>query len=156
MNSDQKQSSKFDACIPSNWDERFTDLAQFVAEWSKDPSTKVGAVIVNDQRQVLSLGYNGFPRGVFDLESRYSDRDQKLKFVAHAERNALDNAFSDVRGATLYTTLCPCNECAKSIIQRGIRRVVAHKFTDLVQRERFNAEITEQMFHEAGVALDLI
>lgn len=144
-----------DVTLHTNWDIRFLQLADHVANWSKDPSTKVGAVIANDQHQVLSLGYNGFPRGVTDLKSRYEDRPTKLLFVAHAERNALDNAFTDVRGATLYTTLCPCNECAKSIIQRGIRRVIS--YTPPADKfEVFNVKTTLTMFKEAGVQILLI
>lgn len=144
-----------DFIIHTNWDMRFLDLAKHVASWSKDPSTKVGAVIVNDSNQVLSLGYNGFPRGVEDRMSRYEDRETKLLFVAHAERNALDNAFVDVRGATLYTTLCPCNECAKSIVQKGIRRVVSYSPPyDIVLK--FNVGTTRILFREAGVELVLI
>lgn len=145
-----------DTIITSDWDVKFLELASYVSLWSKDPSTKVGAVIANDQKQVLSLGYNGFPRGVDDWASRYEDREMKLLYVAHAERNALDNAFTDVRGATMYTSLCPCNECAKSIIQRGIKRVVARSFPTETQKQRFNADVTLAMFGEAGVELLLV
>jgi dCMP deaminase len=140
----------------TDWDTRFLVLADHVSGWSKDPSTKVGAVIVNADKQVLSLGYNGFPRGVSDDANRYIDRPLKHLFVAHAERNALDNAFTDVRGATLYATLCPCNECAKSIIQRGIKRVVAHPFEDHAQEFKFNFHITTTMLSEANVELVLL
>lgn len=109
------------------WDARFFNLAKHVSEWSKDPSTKVGAVIVNDFKQVISIGYNGFPRGIFDTDSRYSDRGVKHLFVVHAERNALDNAFTDVRGCSMYITHFPCNECMKSIVQRGIKRIITPK-----------------------------
>lgn len=87
---------KKDITYHTNWDIRFLELASHVSTWSKDPNTKVGAVIANENRQVLSLGYNGFPRGVEDKKSRYEDRATKLLFVAHAERNALDNAFVDL------------------------------------------------------------
>lgn len=106
------------------WDRRFFDLAKQVSSWSKDPSTQVGAVIVNQYRQVLSLGYNGFPRKIFDSEGRYENRACKHAFVVHAERNALDNAFTDLRGATMYVTHFPCNECVKGIVQKGIERIV--------------------------------
>lgn len=111
----------------ADWDKRFFELAKHISEWSKDPSTKVGAVIVNDKRQVISIGYNGFPRGIFDTDSRYENRGTKHLFVIHAERNALDNAFTDVVGCTMYVTHFPCNECMKSIVQRGIKRIVAPK-----------------------------
>lgn len=141
--------------IVSSWDKKFLNLAKFISTWSKDPSTKVGAVIANEHHQVLSLGYNGFPRGVEDIESRYNDRDVKLLYVAHAERNALDNAYTDVRGATLYTSLCPCNECAKSIIQRGIKRVVTHP-PPIDKVEVFKMHVTTQMFDEASVHLLIV
>ena len=130
------------------WDERFLKLSQHVAQWSKDPRTKVGACIVNDDKQVIGLGYNGIPRGVIDLESRYEDRETKLLLVAHAERNALDNCFVSPKGSTLYVTHPPCNECAKSIIQRGIKRVVAVADNSRVQD---NPKVTKLMFAEAGV-----
>lgn len=139
----------------TDWNQRFLDLSFHVAGWSKDPSTQVGAVIVNSDKQVLSMGYNGFPRGVADLPNRYENRDIKLMFVAHAERNALDNAFMDVRGATMYSTLCPCNECTKSIIQRGIKKVITKKY-DEEYSKRFNFDITNTMFLEAGVQLEFV
>lgn len=110
--------------VLDKWDLRFMDLALHVADWSKDPSTRVGSVIVAPDRRVLSLGYNGFPRGVNDLEERLNDRPTKYAFVSHAERNALDNVETSMRGCTLYATLQPCAECTKSIIQKGITRVV--------------------------------
>ena len=140
----------------TDWNQRFMDLAHHVAGWSKDPSTKVGAVIVNDKKQVLSMGYNGFPRGVYDCKERYNDRPTKLLFVAHAERNALDNAHADVDGATLYSTLYPCSECAKGIIQRGIKQVITSKELYDEQAIRFNFNSSKIMFEEAGVEVLLI
>lgn len=139
----------------TDWDWRFLDLASHVAGWSKDPSTKVGAVIVNDKRQVLGMGYNGFPRGVNDFAPRYENREAKLMFVAHAERNALDNTFADSEGATLYSTLFPCTDCAKGIIQRGIKRVVTTEPSE-TQWQRFNCEFSKIMFEEAGVELVVV
>lgn len=111
----------------NKWDERFMQMAALVSSWSKDPSTKVGAVIVNDQKQILSVGYNGFPRGVYDDPTRYENREVKHNFVVHAERNALDNAFTEVKGSYLYTTHFPCHECAKSIVQKGIKKIFTPK-----------------------------
>lgn len=109
----------------AKWDARFIALAEHVAGWSKDPSTKVGAVIVDEQRRVIALGYNGFPRGVDDAPERYADRAIKYPMVVHAELNAILNALGPVEGCTLYVTpLAPCAECAKAIIQSGIRRVI--------------------------------
>jgi dCMP deaminase len=137
----------------SKWSKRFMDLAEHIADWSYDPSTKVGAVVVDDRNRIISIGYNGFPRGVKDLEKRYEDRPTKHLFVAHAERNALDNSPMSVEGCTMYVPLLPCNECAKSIIQRGIKKVVSYA---PVREDSFNWEITKQMFKESGVTLCLI
>lgn len=132
----------------TDWHKRFLDLCEHVATWSKDPSTKLGSVIVDDKKRVVSIGYNGFPRGVEDLEERYEDRPTKYLFVAHAERNALDNAPMMVDNCTMYVTLLPCNECAKSIIQKGITKVVTYRPT---REDVFNWNITLTMFKEAGV-----
>ena len=138
----------------TDWDERFLNLADHVSQWSKDPRTKVGAVIVDQKKRVISLGYNGFPRGVEDTPERYDDRPTKHLFVAHAERNALDNSPMSVEGCTLYVPLMPCSECAKSIIQRGIARVVS--YVPAREGVNFNWDITETMFAEAGVELFLL
>lgn len=137
--------------ITGKWHKRFYKLALHVAEWSKDPSTKVGACIVNQDRQIISVGFNGFPRGIFDFAKRYEDKETKYLFVSHAERNALDNAFTSVEGATLYTTLFPCNECAKGIIQKGIKTVV----TPMPDKSRTHNyyDITLRMFREAEITV---
>ena len=132
----------------TDWHKRFLDLCEHVATWSKDPSTKLGSVIVDDKKRIVSVGYNGFPRGVEDFEERYENRPTKYLFVAHAERNALDNAPMMVDNCTMYVTLLPCNECAKSIIQKGIKRVVTYRPT---REDVFNWNITLTMFKEAGV-----
>lgn len=137
-----------------DWDHRFLDLAEHIAQWSKDPRTKVGCVVVDEKKRIVSIGYNGFPRGVDDDPDRYEDRDTKLLFVAHAERNALDNAPLSVEGCTMYVPLMPCNECAKSIVQKGITKVVAYRPES--DYNRFNWDITKKMFEEAGVTLDLL
>ena len=138
----------------ADWNKRFLDLAEHVASWSKDPRTKVGAVVVDEKKRVVSLGYNGFPRGVLDIDSRYNDRDTKHLFVAHAERNALDNAPLMVDGCTLYVSLLPCNECAKSIIQKGIIKVVT--YVPDRDGKRFGWDTTLMMFEEAGVEIEYV
>jgi dCMP deaminase len=138
----------------AKWDKRFLELARSTAKWSQDPSTQVGAVIATRDNRILSLGYNGFPRGVEDNKSRYEDRPLKLKLVCHAERNALDNAHFDVGGATLYSTLFTCNECAKSVIQRGIRKVVSP--TPVMENNVFNWEEALLMYNEAGIKFQFI
>lgn len=138
-----------------NWDRKFVGLAHHISSWSKDPSTKVGAVIVGDRQRVLSLGYNGFPRGIRDLPSRLNDRPLKYQFTAHAERNALDQAECSVHGATIYVTAPPCAECAKSIIQRSIARVVATEMDrDFMARWAESFAFTSAMFAEAGVSYE--
>lgn len=138
----------------NEWDNRFMDVAELVASWSKDPRTKVGSVIVDDHKRIIGVGFNGFPRGVVDDPDRYVDRDTKLKFVAHAERNALDNCPISTEGATLYATLLPCCDCAKGIIQKGIKRVVTmHPAED---KPDFHFDVTKTMFEEAGIELTFL
>ncbi len=142
----------------TKWIFRYMRLAEQVATWSKDPSTKVGAIIVGNRGQIISQGYNGFPRGVKDLEERYQDRPTKYKYVVHAEMNAILNALyngSAVVGATLYVHALPvCNECAKAIIQSGIAHVVMD--TKINERWEEAWAITKRMFDEAGVTYEFI
>lgn len=132
------------------WDDRFMDLAKFVAMWSKDPSTQVGCVIVRNDKTVASMGFNGFPRGVGDDRGRYNDRDTKLRFVVHAEANAVVGARASVEGMTAYCTFFPCCECAKLLIQAGIKEVVVP--SDVApERYRESMAAAKDMFAEAGV-----
>lgn len=142
------------------WDLRFLELAHHVATWSRDPSTKVGAVVVDDFQTVKGMGYNGFPRGVNDTPARYDDRETKYKFIVHAEVTALINANSSVRGCTLYvwpTLMIPpsCPECCKSIIQHGIRRIVCYD-VPTTGRWQDMAPISQTMLSEAGVTISTI
>jgi len=110
------------------WDRRFLELARYIAEWSKDPSTRCGAVIVRPDRTIASLGYNGFPRGTDDDPDLYANRETKYARVVHAEMNAILACAERPSGMTLYTFSrgwgpC-CDRCAAHIIQAGIRRVV--------------------------------
>lgn len=135
------------------WTLRYFEIAELVSTWSKDPSTKVGAIIVGDKGQIIAQGYNGFPRGVEDRQERYDQREIKYKFVVHAEMNAILNALyngSSVVGASIYIHNLPvCQECAKAIIQAGIARV----FIDTSVNERWGEawEISKTMFNESGV-----
>jgi len=139
------------------WDRRFLDLAAHIGAWSKDPSTKVGAVIVRPDRTIASIGYNGFPRGVDDLPERYDDREQKYLMVVHAETNAILAASESLRGYTLYVhPLCPCSTCAASIIQAGIARVVTVQPTTILERWKASFDATQTMFAEAEVRLDYL
>jgi dCMP deaminase len=132
------------------WDLKYYNLAQHVATWSKDPSTKVGAVIIGRDRRDIAIGYNGFPPGVADTDDRLNDKDVKYAMTQHAERNALDNAH--FQPLILAVTMFPCNECAKSIVSRGIRRVITPPPLD---REpwKSSAEWTRQMFKEVGIVI---
>lgn len=134
------------------WNTRFLWLAHEIGMWSKDPSTKVGSVIINDIGQIVGSGYNGFPRGVLDTENRLTDRPTKYSFTVHAELNAVIMAGERARGAVLYCTLFPCHECAKAIIQAGIKKVVARSPSpEEVQRWGQSFETARTMFYEASV-----
>lgn len=140
------------------WDQRFYDLAAYIADWSKDPSTKVGSVVVEPKsKRIISTGFNGFPAGVEDHDHRLEDRAIKYEMVVHAEQNALVKAGVTAEGCTLYVTpLPPCARCAVIIIQAGIARVVSPK-PDL-SREPWatQSRIAEEMFNEAGVQVDYV
>ncbi len=138
------------------WHYRFLDLAFTVAKWSKDPSRKVGAVIVRPDRSICSLGYNGFARGVKDLEERYTNRDVKYELVVHAEQNAIISAREDLTGFTIYSTLMPCSRCTSMIINSGMKTIVTlvddlDKDTHDNTKVRF--DLTEIQTDEAGVRL---
>jgi dCMP deaminase len=142
------------------WNRRFLELAKHVSTWSKDPSTQVGAVLVNGRREVVSVGYNGFARNVFDLQSRYEDRPTKYKFIVHAEVNAIVTAGERARGATLYVypsfgIPCICQDCAKMAIQAGVTCVVGYipkVSKELQERWKDSLATSSEMFTEAGVA----
>ena len=140
------------------WDERFLDLCQHVSLWSKDPSTRVGAVIVDSERRIVGMGYNGFPRGVHDDALRYNNKAQKNNLVVHAEANAILNAVSSVKGCTVYVwPLFTCNECAKLVIQSGIKRVVSIKRRNSPYSSWTSSqEIAQQMYKESGVEFKIL
>ena len=139
------------------WDKRFLKLAEHIAGWSKDPSTRVGAVIATINHRIVSIGFNGFPQHVDDADERYADRDLKYKLIVHAEANALLFANRAPGGCDLFTwPFPPCSRCAGLIIQAGIARVVAPVLTG-ERRERWAAdcELARQMFAEAGVVVTI-
>ncbi|MFA6215198.1 MAG: dCMP deaminase family protein [Patescibacteria group bacterium] len=120
-----------------SWDECFTQIAAVMSERSKDPSTQAGAVIVDQNNIVVGLGYNGFPRSCSDEELPWEREGDflhtKYAYVVHAEENAIYNANKPTSGCKIYTTLFPCNECAKTLIQSGITEVIysSDKYHDL-------------------------
>ena len=142
--------------LSNKWDNRFLDLAETIAGWSKDPSRKIGAVAVGKQRQILAQGYNGFPRGVDDSPSRYENREEKYKLVVHAEMNVIYNASYNgvcLNDSMLYVHGLPvCSECAKGVIQVGIKRVIMRKPIELPKHWRESCTKTKEMFKEAGVS----
>lgn len=110
--------------IKPEWDLRFLRVALEVATWSKDPSTKVGAVIVRPDRRIVSTGYNGFPRGVLDDPAHLADRPTKYARTVHAELNAILQAREQLGGCEIFCTFPPCSGCTGAIIQSGITHVV--------------------------------
>ena len=136
------------------WDKRFLEVAQLVSTWSKDPSTKVGALIVDDGR-IVSLGYNGFAQAMPDVNEHYEDRNEKYSRIVHAEVNAIMLAHRSVKGMTLYVSpLIPCDRCAVQVIQAGIARIVAPKVTgDLAERWEPVLKKSRRYFAEACVTL---
>jgi dCMP deaminase len=147
--------------VINKWYKRYLRLAAEVATWSKDPNTQVGAVVVGSKGQILSQGYNGFPRGISDSNKRLTDREVKLSLIVHAEMNAIFNAtYSGVSldGSTIFIHGLPaCSECAKGIIQVGIKRVVVSKQC-IEARPHWNDSWNKSkaMFAEAGVAIFVI
>ena len=130
------------------WDFRFLDMSELISGWSKDPSTKVGSVIVDENNRIISVGYNGFPKNVSD-DKRRDDRE-KYKIIVHAEVNAILFAKNPLDSTILYTyPFMPCSRCAGLVIQSGIKRVVSYKNTNPRWEKDFN--ISRQMFQEAGV-----
>ena len=139
------------------WDKRFLSLAREISKWSKDPSTKVGAVITDDKQRIISLGYNGFPRQVNDTTERLNNREDKYQYTVHAEMNAMLFAQRDLTDARLYTwPFSPCANCTGAIIQSGIRTIIS-----LIPTSEFNErwgqsfEIAKMMFEESHKTLFL-
>ena len=135
------------------WDKRFIELARHISQWSKDPSTKVGCVVVGEDRQIMSTGFNGFPRGIEDDE-RLSDRSKKYPLICHAEENAIMQAARvgvSLKGCTVFVTWSPCSRCTRSMIQAGITKIVFPDDQDIPERWQEDFEIAKAMMAEAGV-----
>lgn len=142
------------------WHIRFMMLAEHVSQWSKDINTQVGSIIVDANKRIVSVGYNGFPSGVDDKKTWRYERPQKYLYTEHAERNAIYNAHltnASPIGGTLYTTKMSCADCARAIIQCRIKNVYTWK-TDISENKKwedsFKAAI--EMFQEADVKLHMI
>jgi dCMP deaminase len=137
------------------WGDRYIHLAKEISTWSKDPSTKVGAVVIGNNGEVLSQGYNGFPRSIKDTPQRLKDREKKYNLVVHAEMNAIYNASLNgvsLKGSTLYVYGLPiCNECAKGVIQVGIDKVIATRPADYNKEWDESIKDAKALFKEAEV-----
>jgi len=140
------------------WNKRFMELAFLVASWSKDPSTKTGAVVVGPDKEIRATGYNGPVRGVNDDVAERLERPTKYDFFEHAERNALYNACLtgvSLKGCVMYATHAPCVDCARAIIQAGIKTVVTNKVVidETTPKNTWRDKLcfSAQMFEEAGV-----
>ena len=136
-----------------SWDEYFMGVALLASMRSKDPNTQVGACIVDVDNRILSIGYNGFPAGCSDDAFPWAreGEDTKYPYVVHAELNAILNANGrDLRGSKLYVALFPCNECAKAIIQSGIREIIylSDKYATTP-----GTVASKRMLRSAGIAL---
>ena len=136
-----------------SWDEYFMGVAALSAKRSKDPNTQVGACIVNEDKRIVGIGYNGFPRGCDDDVFPWGKLDNnplntKYPYVVHAEANCILNTTEKLKGATLYVTLFPCNECAKLIIQSGIKHLV---YMDDKYRNESSNVASRKMLDAAGI-----
>jgi dCMP deaminase len=138
----------------ANWDSRFLQLALHIAQWSKDPSTQVGCVVVGPDREIRSTGFNGFPRGIDDSAERLNDRERKYPLVCHAEENAIMHAARigvSLKGCVAYVTWPPCTRCARSLIQAGIAEIAYPAGLEIPERWREDFAISSQMLGEAGL-----
>ena len=141
--------------IMNKWITRFLEMAKLISTWSKDPSTKIGIIVANDSNHILGTGYNGFPSNIDDAPERYANREVKYDFVIHAEMNLIYNAtYSGVslKGGILYCYGLPiCKECAKGVIQVGIKRVYMLLENDFSDKWKESWQKTRELFDEAGV-----
>lgn len=141
-----------------DWAEFFMRHVYLASYKSKDPRTKIGAVLVRDNR-IISNGYNGFPCHVLDLDNRYSNKEDKYKFICHAEFNSVLQCArfgTSSFGSTLYSQGIPCAECVKAIIQGGIKEIVCHKqWPNLTHSDNWvkSIEISKIMLGEAGIEI---
>ncbi len=141
--------------IHNKWDMRFVELAEHVSHYSKDPSTQVGAVIADKKQRIVSIGYNGFPRGVNDSPERLADRNLKYKIVVHGEVNAILFAERPLCECTIYTwPFLSCSSCTSIIINAGIKRIVAPNYFPERWKESFDLSLL--LYKEARVQVFLI
>jgi len=151
--------------MPNKWDTHFLDLALHHAMLSKDPSTRVGAVIIGPERELISAGFNGFPRGIADTPERLNDRELKLQLVVHAEMNAALAAAKlglRIKGCTMYLVAQdvitkeiwggpPCTRCTTQLIQCGLSAVVSYPIRTVPSRWEGDLQLARSILAEAGV-----
>ncbi|MDP6869927.1 MAG: dCMP deaminase family protein [Candidatus Poseidoniaceae archaeon] len=145
--------------MSEKWDRRFLELAQQISSWSKDPSTKVGCVVVGEDREIRSTGFNGFPRGISDDNERLTDRELKYPLICHAEENAIMHAARiglSLKDCTAYVTWPPCTRCTRSLIQAGIIEVVYPLGCETPERWKADFQMSTQMMNEAGLKIRLV
>ena len=142
--------------MSEKWDQRFLELASHIASWSKDPSTKVGCVVVGADREIRSTGFNGFPRGISDDEDRLTDRSKKYPLICHAEENAIMHAARigmPLKDCVAYVTWPPCTRCARSLIQAGVKEIVYPNGCEIPKRWQNDFDTSLSMLGEAGVVV---
>lgn len=144
----------------AKWQKHYLNLAKEISTWSRDPSRKIGAVAVGSKGQILAQGFNGFPRGIADSSWRLTDREIKYKYVVHAEMNAIFNAClngTSLDGSTMFVYGLPvCSECAKGIIQVGIKHVVFLVEGDIPEIWIESWERSRALFEEAGITYEWV
>ena len=138
----------------TNWDQRFLNLAKHISEWSKDPSTKVGCVVVGPDREIRSTGFNGLPRGIEDNDERLNNREIKYPLICHAEENAIMHAARigiSLKDCTAYVTWPPCTRCARSLIQAGVSTIIYPKDIEIPERWMEDFNLSLNMLKEARI-----
>ena len=137
----------------SSWDKRFLEMARLVSTWSKDPSSQFGSVIVDNDKRIVSVGFNGFAKGFDDSEERLKDRQFKYRHVLHSEENCILNARQDIKGLTIYVTGVPCSLCMSRIAQSGLTKVVCYKPTE-DYLSRWSVDEPLQVAKECGIIVE--
>lgn len=140
-----------------NWDKRFIDLAEHIANWSKDPSRKIGAIIVDKDNRIISTGYNGFAKGIEDTQERLENKDIKRSLMIHAEENAILHARQNLSDCKIYIYgYCCCVHCASLLIQTGIKEVIyknSNKDNIVSEFWKENLKLATNLLKEANITI---
>ena len=138
----------------TDWDQRFLNLAKHISQWSKDPSTKVGCVVVGPDREIRSTGFNGLPRGIEDNDERLNNREIKYPLICHAEENAIMHAARigiSLKDCTAYVTWPPCTRCARSLVQAGVSTIIYPKNIEIPDRWMDDFYLSLNLLKEAKI-----